>query len=243
MILAQLSFHHVGLVKLAIVVGVFIALTCVFLAVTRIVLRWIGRLTSSHRGSMDALLHALAPALKMGSIVAAMVVALRVEPIPARWDTVIGALLSAGTVLALIVFADGLLTFWMERAAVQFPLLGHSYGLITGALRGLVFGLGILMFLDTIGISIGPILATLGIGSLAIALALQETVKNTLSGFLCRDRQAARGRRLCEAVDRPGGMVDAARVAQQQVSNDERQYRRRAQLAVSRRHPDQPART
>jgi len=39
------------------------------------------------------------------------------------------------------------------------------------------------MFLQSIDISIGPILATLGIGPLAIALALQETVKNTLSGF------------------------------------------------------------
>jgi len=115
--------------------------------------------------------------------VVAMVVALSFEPIPSRWNGVIAAVVSGGTILALIVFADGLLTFWMGRAAVRFPVLGESYGLITGMLRGVVFGLGVLMFLQSVGISIGPIVATLGIGSLAIALALQETVKNTLSGF------------------------------------------------------------
>jgi small-conductance mechanosensitive channel len=108
---------------------------------------------------------------------------LNVEPIPPRWHGVIAAVVSAGTVLALVVFADGLLTFWMGRASVRFPLLDQGYAIVTGLLRAFVFSLGALMFLDSIGISIGPILATLGIGSLAIALALQETVKNTLSGF------------------------------------------------------------
>jgi len=49
--------------------------------------------------------------------------------------------------------------------------------------RGIVFGIGTLIFLESIGISVGPILATLAISSMAIALALQETLKNTLSGL------------------------------------------------------------
>ena len=49
--------------------------------------------------------------------------------------------------------------------------------------RGVVFRIGVLTFLESIGISVGPILATLGIGSLAMALALQETLQNTLSGL------------------------------------------------------------
>jgi small-conductance mechanosensitive channel len=45
------------------------------------------------------------------------------------------------------------------------------------------------MFLESVGISIGPLLASLGIGSLAIALASQETVKNLFSGvFLIADK-------------------------------------------------------
>jgi small-conductance mechanosensitive channel len=181
--LAHLKLHQAVLLKLAVVVGVFLALTFIFLAVTRIVLRWIGRLTGSHREWMQALVQALSPALKVGAVVVALAVALNVEEIPTRWHGLIGAIVSAGTVLALVVFADGLLQFWMGRASVRFPLLDQSYGLVTGLLRGLVFGLGALMFLDSVGISIGPLLATLGIGSLALALALQETVKNTLSGF------------------------------------------------------------
>jgi small-conductance mechanosensitive channel len=183
MTLADFAHHQPLILKLAIVVGTFVVLALLFLAVTRLILRWISHLTRTHREWMEALMAALSPALKLGAMLIALVVALSLEPIPDRWHGVIGAIVSAGTVLALVVFADGLLTFWMARAAVRFPLLDQGYGIVTGLLRGMVFGLGVLMFLDSIGISIGPILATLGVGSLAIALALQETVKNTLSGF------------------------------------------------------------
>lgn len=169
--------------KWTIVVGAFFALAFIFLVATRIVLRLIRRLTGSHRDWMEALLSALSPALKIGAVVLALIVALSLEPIPDRWNRVIAGITSAGTILALVVFADGLLISWMRRAAIRFPVLGQSYGLMTGFARGLVFGLGVLMFLESAGISIGPLLATLGIGSLAIALALQETLKNTLSGF------------------------------------------------------------
>lgn len=49
--------------------------------------------------------------------------------------------------------------------------------------RVVIFGIGILVILNSIGISITPILATLGIGGLAVALALQETLSNLFSGF------------------------------------------------------------
>src|SRR5271154_6533 len=116
--LAHLKLHQAVLLKLAVVVGVFLALTFIFLAVTRIVLRWIGRLTGSHREWMQALVQALSPALKVGAVA----VALNVEEIPTRWHGLIGAIVSAGAVLALVVFADGLLQFWMGRASVRFPL-------------------------------------------------------------------------------------------------------------------------
>jgi len=49
--------------------------------------------------------------------------------------------------------------------------------------RILIFGVGILIILNTLGIAIAPILATLGIGGLAVALALQDSLANLFAGF------------------------------------------------------------
>ena len=46
----------------------------------------------------------------------------------------------------------------------------------------MIIGLGALIFLDSIGISITPLVASLGIGSVAIALALQDTLANLFAG-------------------------------------------------------------
>ncbi|MCG2705549.1 MAG: mechanosensitive ion channel family protein [Candidatus Omnitrophica bacterium] len=47
----------------------------------------------------------------------------------------------------------------------------------------IIFAIGILIILNALGISITPILATLGIGGLAVALALQDTLSNLFAGF------------------------------------------------------------
>jgi len=49
--------------------------------------------------------------------------------------------------------------------------------------RIIIFGIGILIILNCLGISITPILATLGVGGLAAALALQDTLSNLFAGF------------------------------------------------------------
>ena len=47
----------------------------------------------------------------------------------------------------------------------------------------IIFTIGILVILNALGISITPILATLGVGGLAVALALQDTLSNLFAGF------------------------------------------------------------
>ena len=49
--------------------------------------------------------------------------------------------------------------------------------------RLLVFLVGILIILQTLGVSITPMLTALGIGGLAVALALQDTLSNLFSGL------------------------------------------------------------
>ncbi len=47
----------------------------------------------------------------------------------------------------------------------------------------LIYGISILVILRYFGISITPILATLGVGGIAVALALQDTLSNLFSGL------------------------------------------------------------
>lgn len=49
--------------------------------------------------------------------------------------------------------------------------------------RIIIFGIGILIILNSMGVSVTPILATLGVGGLAVALALQDTLSNLFAGL------------------------------------------------------------
>lgn len=58
-----------------------------------------------------------------------------------------------------------------------------SASIFTNVTRIVVFLIGILVVLDSLGISITPIITALGIGGLAVALALQDTLSNLFSGL------------------------------------------------------------
>jgi small-conductance mechanosensitive channel len=50
-------------------------------------------------------------------------------------------------------------------------------------LKGIIFTIGILIILSYMGISIAPLLTALGVGGLAVALALQDTLANLFAGI------------------------------------------------------------
>ncbi len=65
----------------------------------------------------------------------------------------------------------------------KFNLSIPATSLITSILYIIVFTTGFLLMLTIIGISITPIITTLGIGGLAIALALKDTLSNIFAGL------------------------------------------------------------
>jgi small-conductance mechanosensitive channel len=86
-------------------------------------------------------------------------------------------LFSATLVLANI--SSRLISVYSGKWVAALP--GAS--LIQTVSRIIIFGIGILVILNALGISITPILATLGVGGLAVALALQDTLSNLFAGF------------------------------------------------------------
>ncbi|MEQ1877113.1 MAG: mechanosensitive ion channel domain-containing protein, partial [Bdellovibrionia bacterium] len=81
--------------------------------------------------------------------------------------------------------------FWLIDRAAALAIRSGSFGAkLTEATKAIflsisrvfVVVLSLLIVLDTLGISITPLLASLGVGSVAIALALQDTLSNFFGG-------------------------------------------------------------
>jgi small-conductance mechanosensitive channel len=68
---------------------------------------------------------------------------------------------------------------YIQQTNLPLPTTGLAYAL----LKGLIFTLGMLMILGVLGISIAPLITALGIGGLAVALALQDTLANLFAGI------------------------------------------------------------
>lgn len=85
-------------------------------------------------------------------------------------------------ILSIIVFIERISVSSIKKYSQTVEVLRNSRALATGVVRALILGLGLLIILGTLGVSITPIIASLGITSLAVALALQPTLENFFSG-------------------------------------------------------------
>jgi small-conductance mechanosensitive channel len=86
-------------------------------------------------------------------------------------------------IFACIIFIDKFVSQYMKYYGSKMEFFQTSQSIIIGLVRAVIIGLAALIFLDSMGISITPLLASLGIGSLAVALALQDTLANFFSGI------------------------------------------------------------
>ena len=113
----------------------------------------------------------------------ALSVGLRIFPLPASFETVahhvLPVILSVIGVLALMRIALNAITAYGE----SFPQLKSSAGI--GRAITWVVGLALIAVLisDAMGISLAPALTALGVGSLSVALALQDTLSNFFAGI------------------------------------------------------------
>ena len=90
--------------------------------------------------------------------------------------------IAARSLLVLFTLSMTLVCSRLAGAFVKF-YVGSLTSLAENLARLAILLVGAIVILDTLGISVLPILTALGVGGIAIALALQDTLSNLFSGF------------------------------------------------------------
>jgi small-conductance mechanosensitive channel len=86
-------------------------------------------------------------------------------------------------VAAAYFFFDNFLIEVLKRYSKRLEVIATSAGIVKTVFRLVVLGLIALIILDQLDITITPFMASLGIGGLVVALALQDTLGNLFSGM------------------------------------------------------------
>jgi small-conductance mechanosensitive channel len=109
--------------------------------------------------------------------------AMEVSQLPEKTVALIGRTLLvlgiASVTLTIASIVTGFIRTYSRRIESALPVTSLTQNLT----RVVIFAIGIMIVLSSLGISITPLLATLGVGSLAVALGLQDTLANLFAGF------------------------------------------------------------
>jgi small-conductance mechanosensitive channel len=116
-------------------------------------------------------------------------VAISVVEMPPRLKEPLHTLLQAAIILSVTFTVAGVLSSLAAAAGERRALGLGMTGLVRTAVRGAILAIGSLVLLDALGVQITPLLTALGVGGLAVALALQDTLSNLFAGVhLLADR-------------------------------------------------------
>lgn len=149
----------------------------------RLVLRRLSRRAERARWRLNSLiLTLLRTVLPWGAALAGVWSGILILPLTRGWRTDTDhALLAAAVLIATLGLAR------MTAEAVRAGALSHagtsgSATIFVNIGRVLVLIIGLMVMLDSLGIAITPLLTALGVGGLAVALALQDTLTNLFAG-------------------------------------------------------------
>ncbi len=162
---------------------VFAGTLAVFLVGRWFLLTWLKRLTQRTETKVDEI---VVEAIRLPSLFWAVALAahaaLRESRLPAHTVDFV-----ANGVAALVIFSVSIVVANVLGGVLAARLHGSAgagaSGIARTLVRGLVLLVGLSMVLHQLGVAVGPLLTALGVGGLAVALALQDTLGNLFAGI------------------------------------------------------------
>jgi small-conductance mechanosensitive channel len=174
----------IGVYAAIIPFAVFIGFLLALLVLRKIMFRLLRGWAEKTETVLDDIIVATAqtPSIYL-SVALALFVTIEFSAMPQRY------LQSArNTILVIVIFsvtvmianiAEQIFKNYTRQLNIPVP----STGLFLGVLKGGIIVVGLLVILGVLNVSIAPILTALGVGGLAVALALQDTLSNLFAGI------------------------------------------------------------
>ncbi|MBI2369317.1 MAG: mechanosensitive ion channel family protein [Deltaproteobacteria bacterium] len=153
-------------------------------------LRQLRRWTARTRGQLDDEITAAVRVPSLFWVLAvAVYVAVDISDLPPRLVRAATVVLHALIVLSVTLVSANVAVLAFARYAARQGTALPATGLTQAFIRGTILVIGGLVLLTSLGISVTPLITALGVGGLAAALALQDTLSNLFAGVhLLMDR-------------------------------------------------------
>lgn len=113
----------------------------------------------------------------------AIYLAIKFSKVPQGVVGIVGKILLVLGLFSIMLVASNIVIAAIQLYAKRTRTTTGVTSLTQNIARVIIFTIGILIILNSLNIQIGPILGALGVGGLAIALALQDTLSNLFAGF------------------------------------------------------------
>jgi small-conductance mechanosensitive channel len=171
--------------------AVFLGWIIVLTVITRIGYWRLHKFARSTRTDIDdILIGALRTPVLIVVLVTGAVIAARILPLSAELEGILDLGVKIAVILAGVLFVDAIVKAFLWKYSRKVDYFKSSAGIVQTAVRALIILIALLIVLDTAGVSITPLVASLGVGSLAVALALQSALANFFAGIqILADKQ------------------------------------------------------
>lgn len=155
----------------------------VTLVIRHLVLRSVSRRARGPKSYPEIFVDTVRLPSILWALAAALALAFRRVKLPKGYADAPGEWIGAFVIISLTLVAMSIavraLSEYGERQGMPFAAAGLSRALI----RVVVVAIGATLLLANFGLQITPLLATLGVGGIAVALALQDTLANFFAGI------------------------------------------------------------
>ncbi|MFF3517164.1 mechanosensitive ion channel family protein [Streptomyces sp. NPDC002573] len=167
-----------------ILAGIALAAGLLAAFLLRMLMRWLGRHASRTKWSGDdVIVDALRTVVPWAAIAGGAASAAAVLPLTRTVQHHVNQTLSVLLIFVVTLTAARVIAGLVRAVTQSRSGVAGSATIFVNITRVVVLAMGFLVMLQTLGISIAPLLTALGVGGLAVALALQDTLANLFAGI------------------------------------------------------------